>query len=42
MNHSKDKFEDRELEMQDQIMELMGLALFALVLFGSFMKVMFF
>jgi len=41
MNHSKDKFEDRELEMQDQIMELMGLALFALVLLGSFLKVMF-
>lgn len=41
MDHSKDKFEDRELEMQDQIMELMGLALFALVLLGSFLKVMF-
>jgi len=42
MNHSKDKFEERELEVQEQIMELMGLALFALVLIGSFMKVMFF
>lgn len=41
MDHSKDKFEDRELEMQDQIMELMGLALFALVLLGFFLKVMF-
>jgi hypothetical protein len=38
----KQDFHDRELELKDQLLELMGLGFFFLVLLGSFLKVMFF
>ena len=41
MKHVEDRIEDRELELSEQLMEYMGLALFALVLLGCFLKVMF-
>ncbi len=38
----KINFEDRELELKDQLLEIMGLAMFFMVLLGSFLKVVFF
>ena len=38
----KNNFEDRKLELNEQLLELMGLAMFFLVLLGSFLKVVFF